>query len=69
MTEALEIVKAAGFDLSALTKEQVEIFAARIQSWRERFRAGGAPVHILYLIRGMSESERAMMRRLVEENQ
>jgi len=30
MSEALEIVKAAGFNLSALTKEQVEIFAARI---------------------------------------
>jgi len=48
MSEALEIVKAAGFNLSALTTEQVEIFAARIlnsgwfrAAWRDpKYRWG-----------------------------
>lgn len=62
-----EILRAVGFDVETLTAEQVEIFAARIINWRHRSRVY-PNMDLEYVLRAMSDQERAGLRLLVLEN-
>ncbi len=73
--EAPEVVKAAGFDLLALSAEQISLFAARIinngwfigEHWRDpRYRWGldRYPTAV-EVLRKMTDQERATLRTIV----
>ena len=76
-SEELEIVKAAGFNLSALSAEQISLFATRILSngffraeWRDPKYRWGLETYptAADVLRKMTQQQRVTLRLAVERN-